>query len=197
MGKRQTDIGAVFFADGLNGLSPSLAKIPCPCEDRTFCGDLNIRIKSDGTWLYNDSPIERPEMVQFFAAMLKLDEDGRHWLISPTEVGRIEVDDAPFVITDVHVSGEDEKQILCLSTNVGDVVCVDKDTPITLTESPETGQLTPYVTIGDGLQAKINRAVYYELVEQGTTFEVENEPMFGLWSSGTFFPLSSIDTSDA
>lgn len=197
MGKRQTDFHTVSFAKSLSTLTPSLATMPCPCEGRTFCGDLDIRILSDGTWLYNASPIERPEMMHLFASMLKLDEEGRHWLVSPTEIGRIEVEDAPFIVTDIHVSGEDKEQILCFSTNIDDVVCVDKDTPITMSKSPATGQVTPYVMIADGLKAKIGRAVYYELVELGQVLDVDGERLFGLWSSGTFFPLGPIDSADA
>jgi len=197
MGKRQTDIGAVSFAGNLSALTSGLSTMPCPCGSRTFCGDLDIRIKADGTWYYNASPIMRPEMVRFFGSMLKLDEEGRHWLVTPTEIGRIDVDDAPFVVVDLHVSGEAENQVLCLSTNVDDVVCVNEDTPIVMAKSPVSGQLAPYVTIGDGLKAKISRTVFYELVELGQTLEVDGEQMFGLWSSGSFFPLGPIDFGDA
>lgn len=197
MGKRLTDFATVAFAGNLDEFAPSLATVPCPCEGRAFCGDLDIRITSDGTWHYNETPIGRPEMVQWFASMLKLDEEGRHWLVTPTEIGRIKVDDAPFVIVDYHVSGERENQILCFSTNVDDVVCVDKDTPITMEKGPARGALTPYVQIGAGLKAKISRAVYYELVELGTTHTLNDQSVFGLWSSGHFFPLGSLDADDA
>ncbi|PCI38298.1 MAG: proteophosphoglycan precursor [Rhodospirillaceae bacterium] len=197
MGKRQTDIDTVSFAKNLGTFTPSLATMPCPCGDRTFCGDLDIRISADGTWYYNATPINRPEMVQLFATMLKLDEEGRHWLVTPTEIGRIEVEDAPFTVVDVHVSGEAKEQVLCFSTNVEDVVCVAAETPIIMDTSPVTEQLTPYVMIGEGLKAKIGRSVYYELVELGQTADVEGKQMFGLWSSGSFFPLGPIDSADA
>jgi len=197
MGKRQTDFGAVAFAGNLNKFAPSLSTMPCACEDRTFCGDLNIRIKADGTWHYNGSPINRPEMVHWFASMLKLDEEGRHWLITPTEIGRIDVDDAPFVVVDFHVSGEHENQVLCFCTNLDDVVCIDAKTPVTMEPNPLSGELTPYVQIGDGLKAKITRAVYYELVELGTSQTINGQTVFGLWSAGHFFPLGSLSDKDA
>lgn len=193
MGKRQTETGDITFAGGLNTQTPGFATMPCACDDRTFCGDIDIRIKTDGTWLYNATPINRPEMVQLFASMLKLDEEGRHWLVTPTEIGRIQVDDAPFVIVDFHVSGEGEAQVISCITNVDDVVCIDVETPMVLSESPVTGEQTPYVTIAEGLKAQVSRAVYYELMELGKPHEQEGQPAFGLWSSGTFFPLGPID----
>jgi len=181
MGKHATDDGV----------------LPCACEDRTLHGNLDIRIDANGGWHYNDSPIARPEMVRLFASMLKLDSDGRHWLVTPTEMGRISVDDAPFVVVDLCATGEGDEQVLCLSTNVDDVVCVAEDTPITMKPSPATGQVTPYVAIGDGLEARISRAVYYQLVELGVTMDMDGSQVFGVWSSGAFFVLGSLENTRA
>lgn len=181
MGKHVTDDGVM----------------PCTCGDRTLCGDLDIRIDASGGWHYNASPIARPEMVRLFASMLKLDSDGRHWLVTPTEMGRITVDDAPFVAVDLCVTGEGDDQVLCLSTNVDDVVCVAADTPLSMKPSPATGQMTPYVAMGEGLEARISRAVYYQLVELGVTQDVDGSQMFGVWSSGAFFVLGSLEDTSA
>lgn len=170
--------------------------LPCAREDRALCGDLDIRIDVRGGWHYNASPIARPEMVRLFASMLKLDAEGRHWLVTPTEMGRICVDDAPFVALDLCATGDGDEQVLCLSTNVDDVVCVADETPLSMKRSPATGDMTPYVSVGDGLEARISRAVYYQLVELGVSMEVDGQNMFGVWSSGAFFVLGPLeDTS--
>jgi len=171
--------------------------LPCACGDRTFCGNLDIRIDAQGGWHYNASPIDRPEMVRLFASMLKLDAQGRHWLVTPTEMGRISVDDAPFVAVDLCATGEGDNQVLCLSTNVDDLVCIAEDTPLSMKRSPATGELTPYVTIGDGLKARVNRAVYYQLVELGVAKNVDGENVFGVWSSGAFFVLGLLEDTSA
>ncbi|HEY1961778.1 MAG TPA: DUF1285 domain-containing protein, partial [Rhizomicrobium sp.] len=36
-----------------------------------FCGDLDMRIATDGTWFYLKTPIGRPALVRLFASVLK------------------------------------------------------------------------------------------------------------------------------
>ena len=47
-----------------------------------FCGDLDMRIASDGTWFYMGTPIGRPALVRLFSTILKR-EDGKHFLVTP------------------------------------------------------------------------------------------------------------------
>ena len=61
-----------------------------------FCGDLDMRIASDGTWFYMGTPIGRPALVRLFSTILKR-EDGKHFLVTPVEKVGIRVDDAPFL----------------------------------------------------------------------------------------------------
>ena len=42
-----------------------------------FCGDLDMRIASDGTWFYMGTPIGRPALVRLFSTILKR-EQGKH-----------------------------------------------------------------------------------------------------------------------
>ena len=60
-----------------------------------FCGDLDMRIASDGTWFYMGTPIGRQALVRLFSTILKR-EDGKHFLVTPVEKVGIRVDDAPF-----------------------------------------------------------------------------------------------------
>src|SRR5467141_4903952 len=59
-----------------------------------FCGDLDMRIASDGTWFYMGTPIGRPALVRLFSTILKR-ENGKHFLVTPVEKVGIRVDDAP------------------------------------------------------------------------------------------------------
>ena len=63
-----------------------------PTESR----DIDIRILKNGEWLYLGTPIKRPRMVQLFASVLRVEEDGSTWLVTPGEKLRIEVEDAHF-----------------------------------------------------------------------------------------------------
>ena len=51
------------------------AKGPPPVHlwNPPFCGDLDMRIATDGTWFYLKTPIGRPALVKLFASVLKRD----------------------------------------------------------------------------------------------------------------------------
>lgn len=175
----------------------SALDLPVALDGRNYCGDLDIRIDRAGTWYYNGTPIARKEMVCLFASILVRGDDNIYWLISPTEMGRIEVEDAPFIITEMFTHGEGEDQVVSLCTNVDKMVTISEDAPIMMNTSPVTGDLTPYVILPGNIEARIERAVYYDLVERGTAMDLDDEEIFGVWSSGSFFPLGSIREADA
>jgi hypothetical protein len=80
------------------------AKGPPPVQlwNPPFCGDLDMRIASDGTWYYLKTPIGRPALVKLFASVLKR-EDDRYYLVTPVEKCGITVDDAPFLAVELRV----------------------------------------------------------------------------------------------
>ena len=86
-----------------------------------FCGDLDMRIASDGTWFYLGTPIGRPALVRLFSTILKR-EDGKH---RPVREGRHPVDDAPFLAVDVPRAGTQPGRRLRFRTNVDDWVSRD------------------------------------------------------------------------
>src|SRR5271154_2406254 len=57
-------------------------------------GDLDMRIARDGTWFYRGTPIVRQPLVKLFASVLRREDDGSYWLVTPVERGRIVVEDA-------------------------------------------------------------------------------------------------------
>ncbi len=165
---------------------------------QTVCGDLDMRIDLNGVWYYQGSPIGRKELVRLFSTVLRRDQAGDYWLITPAEAGRIEVEDAPFMAVELTLTGDGPDQVISLRTNVDKNVTVDKDHPIRVDFDPETGDPTPYVVLGGGIEARIARAVYYELVslgqeKKGTEEKGHEDKTFGVWSSGVFFPLGRLD----
>src|SRR5258706_5763418 len=84
----------------------------------SHCGEIDIRIARDGTWLHLGTPIGRKELVRLFSTILRKDPDGYH-LVTPVEKMRITVDDAPFVAVLLNVEGGREAQRLRFVTNVG------------------------------------------------------------------------------
>jgi uncharacterized protein len=165
------------------------------------CGDLPFLIRRDGTWLYRGSPINRKELVCLFASVLRRDADGDWWLQTPAERGRIEVEDAPFVAVELEWAGDGRQQVLSFRTNTDQVVTAGPDHPIRMSHDLLTCEPTPYILLrkGDGayhIEARINRAVYYELVALAVPEYVGAHLMLGVWSSGQFFPLGFMPDED-
>jgi uncharacterized protein len=165
------------------------------------CGDLPFLIRRDGTWLYRGSPINRKELVCLFASVLKRESDGSFWLETPAERGRIQVEDAPFVAVELDWTGDGRRQTLSFRTNVDQVVTAGADNPIRISHDILTCEPTPYLLVRRGVgapavEARINRAVYYELVALAVPEWVGCRRMLGVWSCGRFFPLGELPNGD-
>lgn len=160
-------------------------------EDEAY----DIRIARDGTWYHEGSPIRRVQLARLFASVLRRDETGDFWLITPAERGRIRVDDAPFVAVAMEVAGEGENQILTFRTNLDEEIRAGAEHPIRMAFDTATGEPSPYLhvrgEIGNGLEALIARAVYYDLVELGIERAGPAGTEIGVWSEGCFFILGS------
>lgn len=161
--------------------------------DPGHCGDLGIHIDRTGRWFYHGSPIDRKEMVCLFAQMMSRDGEGRYWLTSPGEKGTITVEDVPFLAVELFTCGSGRDQVVSFRTNVDELVTVDESHPLYFADCPQTGEVVPYVTVRDGLDARLTRPVYYELVALGFEERFDDDELYGLWSSGTFFPLGRLD----
>jgi hypothetical protein len=152
-----------------------------------------MRILADGRWLHEGGPINRIELVQLFASILRRDADGSYWVLTPVERQSVEVEDAPFVAVEVQVIGAGTEQVLAFRLNTGGIVIAGADHPIHVT-SGDTGP-KPYLHVrGDfayPLQARISRAVYYELADLALAEDTGATP--GVWSNGVFFPFDAGD----
>ena len=78
-----------------------------------FCGDLDMRIATDGTWFYLKTPIGRPALVKLFASVLKREGD-KYFLVTPVEKCGITVDDAPFLAVEMKIEDGAEGRVLQL-----------------------------------------------------------------------------------
>lgn len=171
----------------------AVADAPGVPGGRQLCGDLDMRIARDGTWYYHGSPIGRKELVRLFASVLSRDDAGDYWLVTPAEIGRVTVEDAPFIAVALTAEGEGRNQVLRFRTNVGDTVTLDPEHPLRVDVDAATGEPVPYVGVRSGLEARLSRSVYYELVDLGLEEKRDHEYMYGVWSCGTFFALGKLD----
>ncbi len=163
--------------------APGRGLPPVHLWNPAHCGQIDIVIRRDGQWLHEGSPIGREALVRLFSTILRKDPDGFH-LVTPVEKLRITVEDAPFLAVRVDRTGED----LAFLTNVGDVVTAGQDNPIRVGEGP-TGSPAPYVHVRRGLEARITRPVFYELVEMASERDLGDGPTLGVTSGGVFFAL--------
>jgi hypothetical protein len=156
-----------------------------------FCGDLDMRIASDGTWYYMGTPIGRAALVRLFSTILKR-EDDKHFLVTPVEKVGIRVDDAPFLAVEMRKEHDGSGRLLRFRTNVDDWIVCDQAHRLRFEASAEGG-LTPYLHVRADLWAKVTRALYYDLVDMGEERMVDGRQMFGVASAGEFFAMADAE----
>lgn len=126
-------------------------------------GDSEMRITADGRWYHQGGEITRPAMIRAFSTLLRCDENGSHYLVTPQEKLSIIVDDAPFLAVELKNESEGENRNLAFRLNDDSLILCGKDHPLVLRGADEAA--LPYVHVRSGLYAKIARPVYYELFE--------------------------------
>lgn len=177
----------------LESLAATLGKQrgPAPVHlwDPPFCGDLDMRIASDGSWHYLGTPIARPAMVRLFASVLKREGDG-YFLVTPVEKVGIKVDDAPFLAVEMEMQGTGVERALIFRTNVDDVVRCDAEHALRFEPEAGTGGIKPYIHIRSDLWALVTRALFFDLVALGETRRLDGRELFGVASAGSFFPMA-------
>jgi hypothetical protein len=156
-----------------------------------FCGDLDMRIASDGTWFYLGTPIGRPALVRLFSTVLKR-VDGKHFLVTPVEKVGIRVDDAPFLAVEMAKDEDARGRLLRFRTNVDDWVACDAEHRLRF-ETAADGGLMPYLHVRADLWAKVTRALYYDLVDIGEERVVDGRALFGIVSGGEFFAMADAE----
>jgi uncharacterized protein len=165
---------------------------PVHLWDPPYCGEIDMRIASDGTWFYQKTPIGRPALVKLFASVLKREGD-RYFLVTPVEKCGITVEDAPFLATGMKMETSPSGRVLRFVTNVGDEVPCGPDHPLRFEPETGTGGLKPYLLVRRNLWAKVTRALFYDLVELGEERSVEGVRLYGVASQGQFFPMAPVE----
>jgi hypothetical protein len=181
---------------GLEALLKEQAANRLPPVERwnpPYCGDIGMAIRSDGTWMYQGSPIGRKPLVRLFSRVLRKDEDGRHYLVTPVEKVDVAVEDAPFLAVEMTVEGAGTQQVLTFRTNVDDIVVCARANPLSFVKEPRHDGLKPYLLVRGRLEALVTRALYYDLVELAEVCAVDGRDTLGIWSSGDFFAMAPAD----
>lgn len=147
-------------------------------------GESEMNIAADGRWYHQGGEIRRPAMVRAFSSLLKREDNGEYWLVTPQEKLRIEVADVPFIAVEATGEGKGEAARIAFRLNTDDLVFADPDHVIEMRLFE--GIHVPYLHVRGGLWARASRPLYYDLVEQALAC---NPDQPGLWSGGVFFPI--------
>ncbi|MGL4543347.1 MAG: DUF1285 domain-containing protein [Polymorphobacter sp.] len=150
------------------------------------CGASDMRISRDGTWYHGGTPIGRPARVKLFSTILRREADGSFVLVTPVEKLDIDVEDAPFVAVEMTSDGAGATRRFGFRLNTDEFVIAGPDHPVRV-ETAADGTPRPYVRVRAGLDALINRPVFYEMV--GLALDEGTSPP-GLWSAGCFFAFA-------
>ena len=159
-----------------------------------FCGDIDMHILRNGKWTYMGSEIKRPAMIKLFSNIIRLDDDGHYYLVTPVEKVRIKVDDVPFVAVSMNKIEDKGVSSLSFMTNVQDEVTLSKENPIEIVIN-DNDEPSPYITIRKNLKALISRSVYYDLINMAEEEIIEDKKFLVIKSNNTLFKLYEINNS--
>ncbi|WP_199609794.1 DUF1285 domain-containing protein [Flocculibacter collagenilyticus] len=177
-------------------LTPNSSHPPVEQWNPSFCGDIDMQIKHDGTWYYMGTPITRLNMVSLFASVLICDETHtpeKYYLITPVEKVGIQVEDVPFVVTDWQLLSTKNGQVIEYTTNLGDKGIINKDNPLTTAFSSYFNESKSYVTVRRNLRAVLHRNVFYQMIEQGHEKQINGQKHWVITSDDEDFSLGLMD----
>ncbi|MCO7232259.1 MULTISPECIES: DUF1285 domain-containing protein [unclassified Cobetia] len=167
------------------------------------CGEMDLVICADGRWMHEGTPIGRARLVHMLSRVLRREPDGSYCLVTPAEKVTIQVEDRPFLAVDCSRIESDSVQtepgqteprpdVWQLVTDQGDVVRLEGETCLTLSETPD-GLWLPEVPVRFGLAARLHRNLYYRLLESAETHEQEDGSLtLGFMSGGRFQILGQL-----
>ena len=145
-------------------------------------GDIPIVIRADGSWYHDGGLIKRDSIVRLFASILRREEDGHYYLVTPAEKWRLQVEAHALIVTDIEHRGSGDQLVATLNT--GREVAVTAAHPLFL-DCDRDGVAA--LQLDHGLTALFSRAAWYRLADLA---EAEGERMV-VRSGGEVFELTA------
>ena len=152
-----SEVAQTFFGS-VNGRQP----YPLEMWNPSNCGFVDIAIDREGRWFHEGSEIKRRELVSLFAGLLRREEDGRYYLVTPVEKVEVSVALHPIMVVDTRPMITGEEQALALVLNTGGVFPLDSCTGL---QPEKRAAGAAFVNLPNGLTALFTRAAWYRLVE--------------------------------
>jgi hypothetical protein len=151
-------------------------------------GDSAMEIRADGSWYHEGGRINRPAMVKLFSTILRREADGSHVLVTPAEKLSIAVADTAFRAVEMKSEGAGRDRRLVFRLDTDDLVMAGPGHPLNFGGDPDRPDPRLHVrgAAGCGLEARIDRALYYEIVDMALA---EGDDPLAIWSDSACFPL--------
>ena len=152
-------------------------------------GEMDLVIKANGEWWHEGTKITRQSLVDLFASIL-WQEGSEYYLKTPVEKLRINVEDVPFLITEVNVIEQKEQgtSLIEFITSTGDVVHLDDEHPLEMGEYQ--GEERPYIEIRFGMKGLVSRNVLMHLTKIGELTEHDGKTSLTLHSGGKAYSVT-------
>ena len=152
-------------------------------------GEMDLVIKANGEWWHEGTKITRQSLVDLFASIL-WQEGSDYYLKTPVEKLRINVEDVPFLITEVNVIEQKEQgtSLIEFITSTGDVVHLDDKYPLEMGEYQ--GEERPYIEIRFGMKGLVSRNVLMHLTKIGELTEHDGKTSLTLHSGGKAYSVT-------
>ncbi|MCL1623087.1 DUF1285 domain-containing protein [Moraxella sp. Tifton1] len=150
--------------------------------------DFDVVIKDNGEWHHAGSKMTRQSLIDLFASVLWGQvENGQaqYFLKTPSDLYRIQVDDAPLLINTVDEIEQDGEKWIVFGTTTGDQIMLGDDS-LYFKEFDKDGRKEQrlYIDARFGLVARISNNVLYHLVEMGELCELGDKTALILKSGG-------------
>lgn len=142
-------------------------------------GHSKMRIAADGTWFHDGGEITRPAMVRAFASLLRREDDGRYFLVTPHYKQEVDVEDAAFMAVDCKQDGD----TLAFRLNTDDLVLAGPDNELRAEGDRDAPAV--YLAVRHGCEARLNRSTWLQLAQ----LAFEHDGSFAVSSNGAIFPL--------
>ncbi len=170
---------AQYLKDGQSGHKRSIP--PLDQWHPKHCGAMDLKVLANGEWWHDGQLIKRQALIDLFSTVL-WKEDSKFYLKTPVEQIEIQVEDEPLFVNQVDMLELENKSYIQFTTTTQDVIVVDDEHPIFMREYQ--GELRPYVHVRFGINALIQRAAFFHLVEMGELLENEKGESILVLQSG-------------
>ncbi len=152
-------------------------------------GSIDIKINAQGFWFHEGEPISRDKLVALFASILWA-EGNLHYLVTPLEKLKIDVEDVPYLIH----QAEYVEEVWIVVTNTHEQVIVGESNPVELRDYQ--GVWLPYIKVRYDLWARVNRSIYYQWADSAIDRQVKESDPLTLSSGDYRFEVARVVAYD-